>query len=77
MNARDLDTLVMDAARAARVLEAIPVAAIALYLSGLKTPDDVRRVAATRAHGALVGETLMRQDDPRPLLAELVLSART
>ena len=76
VNARDLDTLVMDPERASRVLAAIPETAIPLYLSGLKGPADVRRIAATRAHGALVGETLMREDDPRPLLAELVNAAR-
>jgi indole-3-glycerol phosphate synthase len=77
VNARDLDTLVIDPARAARVLAAIPEAAIPVYLSGLKAPEDVRRVAATRAHAALVGEALMRADDPRPLLTELVEAART
>lgn len=75
VNARDLDTLVMDAARAARVLAAIPASCVPLYLSGLKTPDDVRRVAASRASAALVGETLMRQDDPGPLLSSLVAAA--
>ncbi len=76
VNARDLDTLVMDAARADRVLAAIPEGAIPLFLSGLKTPVDVQRVAATRAHGALVGETLMREDDPGPALRALVSAAR-
>jgi indole-3-glycerol phosphate synthase len=76
VNARDLDTLVMDAARADRVVAAIPAPAIPLYLSGLKTPADVKRIAATRAHGALVGETLMREDDPAPLLGSLVAAAR-
>ncbi len=76
VNARDLDTLVMDAMRADRVLAAIPEAAVALYLSGLKTPADVERIAATRAHGALVGETLMREDDPAPVLRALVAAAR-
>ncbi|MEA2751324.1 MAG: indole-3-glycerol phosphate synthase, partial [Myxococcales bacterium] len=72
VNARDLDTLVMDAERAARLLAAIPEGCIPLYLSGLKGPEDVRRIAATHAHGALVGETLMREDDPRPLLGAMV-----
>jgi indole-3-glycerol phosphate synthase len=77
VNARDLDTLVMDPDRAARVLAAIPDSAIPLYLSGLKGPDDVRRIAGTRAHAALVGETLMREDDPRALLGSLVGAARS
>jgi indole-3-glycerol phosphate synthase len=76
VNARDLDTLVLDPERAAQVLAAIPETAIPVYLSGLKGPADVRRIAATRAHAALVGEALMRQDDPRPLLEELVEAAR-
>ncbi|HEY8079460.1 MAG TPA: indole-3-glycerol phosphate synthase TrpC [Labilithrix sp.] len=75
VNARDLDALAMDAGRAARVLAAIPEDRVALYLSGLKDEADVRRVAATRADGALVGEALMRLDDPRALLARLVAAA--
>ncbi len=75
VNARDLDTLVMDAGRAARVLAALPPGIVAVHLSGLATPDDVRRVAASRADAALVGEALMRQDDPEPLLASMLASA--
>ena len=60
----------------ADLLAAIPEGAIPLFLSGLKTPVDVQRVAATRAHGALVGETLMREDDPGPALRALVSAAR-
>jgi indole-3-glycerol phosphate synthase len=72
VNARDLDTLAMDAARAARILAAIPPDRVALHLSGVREPADVARIADSRADGALVGETLMRQDDPRPKLRALV-----
>lgn len=75
VNARDLDTLVMDAERAARVMALIPESAISVYLSGLKGPEDVTRVAATRAHAALVGETLMRADDPREALTAMARAA--
>jgi indole-3-glycerol phosphate synthase len=75
VNARDLDSLAMDADRAARVLEAIPAGVVAIHFSGLKGPDDVRRIARTRADAALVGEALMREDDPRPRLRELVEAA--
>jgi len=77
VNARDLDTLEIDAERASSVLAAIPERCIPLYLSGLKTEADVQRIAGTRAHAALIGETLMSQDDPRALLAALVKAART
>lgn len=75
VNARDLDTLAMDAERAARMLRALPPEVVGVHLSGLKTPDAVRAVARGPAHAALIGETLMRQDDPEPLLRSLVAAA--
>jgi indole-3-glycerol phosphate synthase len=75
VNARDLDTLEMDPARAARVLDRIAPGVVAVHLSGVRDPADVARLAATRADAALVGETLMRQDDPTALLCSLVAAA--
>jgi indole-3-glycerol phosphate synthase len=77
VNARDLDTLEMDAGRARRVLEALPRDVAALHFSGLRRPEDVAEAAATRADAALVGEALMRLDDPHPLLADMVSAARS
>jgi len=76
VNARDHDSLAMDAARAARVLDAIPAGVVAVHLSGLKAPADVERIARGRADAALVGEALMREDDPREALAAMVAAAR-
>ncbi len=76
VNARDLDTLVMDAARAARVLETLPASVVTVHLSGLSSPQTVRAVARSRAHAALIGEILMRQDDPGPLLTSLIAATR-
>jgi indole-3-glycerol phosphate synthase len=75
VNARDLDTLAMDAARAARVLSAVPPDVVAVHLSGLRDPASVTEVARSRADAALMGEALMRQDDPRPLLRAMVDAA--
>lgn len=72
VNARDLDTLRMDAERAARVLAAIPAGIVRVHLSGLRAPADVAAIAATGVDAALVGEALMRQDDPSPLLRALL-----
>ena len=77
VNARDLDTLEMDPERAARVLARLPSSITSVHLSGLRTPDDVIGIASTSAHAALVGEALMRQDDPEPLLRALVDAAGT
>jgi indole-3-glycerol phosphate synthase len=75
VNARDLDSLAMDAGRTARVLEAIPAGVLAVHLSGLKAAADVARVSRGRADAALIGEALMRQDDPRTLLRDMVIAA--
>jgi len=75
VNARDLDTLAMDAERTARVLDAIPRDVVAVHLSGLRAPADVARVARGRADAALVGEALMREDDPRPMLRAMARAA--
>lgn len=74
VNARDLDSLRMDADRAARVLGSLPEWVTAVHLSGLSGARDVARVAASPVHAALVGEALMRCDDPEPLLRELCAS---
>jgi indole-3-glycerol phosphate synthase len=76
VNARDLDSLVMDAERARTTLAALPDSVTRVHLSGLAKPEDVAAVARGPAHAALLGEALMRLDDPSPLLASLVASAR-
>ncbi len=75
VNARDLNTLAMDAARAARVCAAIPLDVVAVHLSGLRETADVGRLARGRTDAALVGEALMRDDDPRPRLRAMVEAA--
>jgi indole-3-glycerol phosphate synthase len=75
VNARDLDTLAMDAARAARILSAIPAGITKAHFSGLSKPEDVQRIRDSGADAALVGEALMRADDPEPLLRSLVAAA--
>ncbi len=58
----------MDAARAARVLAAVPREVVAVHFSGVRDARDVAAVASGRADAALVGEALMREDDPREML---------
>jgi indole-3-glycerol phosphate synthase len=75
VNARDLDTLAMDAERVARILGALPPAVVSVHLSGLATPEAVAKVQKSPAHAALIGEALMRVDDPEPLLRSFVSAA--
>ncbi len=76
VNARDLDTLEMNLPRAAKVLTSLPDWVTPVHLSGLSTAKDVARVAASCADAALVGEALMRCDDPEPLLRQLCASTK-
>lgn len=76
VNARDLDTLAMDAARAEAVLAEMPRSIVRGHFSGIKTAaavDDLRRGPADVA---LIGECLMRVDDPSPLLSSFARAAR-
>jgi indole-3-glycerol phosphate synthase len=75
VNARDLDTLVMDTTRAARFLGELPPSVTKVHLSGIARPEDVQRVAASPADAALIGETLMREDQPETRLRALVSAA--
>lgn len=76
VNARDLSTLVMDRDRAARVRAAVPAGTVSLWFSGVGTAEEVRAIAATSADGALIGEALMRRDDPTELLRAMVAATR-
>lgn len=75
VNARDLDTLQMDAERARRVLDALPSSITRAHLSGIGSAERVQEVARSGVDAALVGEILMRQDDPEPLLRSFVRAA--
>lgn len=76
VNARDLDTLAMDPARAASVLSKVPEGVVAVHLSGIKSERDVAEVAKGRADAALVGETLMLSGDPTLLLKRFIVAGR-
>ena len=65
VNARDLETLEVDDGRFERVAPSLRRPDRLLVAeSGIRTPDDVRRLAAAGAGAALVGESVMRAEDP-------------
>lgn len=75
VNARDLATLQVDHEQANCVLASLPDEIVRLHLSGLHAPEHVSNIARAGADAALIGESLMRQDDPEPLLRRLVAAA--
>ncbi|MEO0325559.1 MAG: indole-3-glycerol-phosphate synthase [Myxococcota bacterium] len=69
VNARDLRTFEVDAALARRCLEATPRSRIAVYMSGVRSREDLHAVASGRADAVLIGEGLMRAPAPGKRLA--------
>ena len=76
VNARDLDTLVMDTSIAALLLPGVPAGMLAVAESGLRTRDDVERVASLGADAVLVGTAVAGAADPAGALRGLVGVAR-
>ena len=63
INNRNLKTLQTDLAHTIELAPDVPPDRFLIAESGIKTHDDVRRVAAAGVHCFLVGESLMRQPD--------------
>ena len=72
VNARDLETLEVDAERALEQLGRIPADRIAVMESGIASRAQVETAVAAGASAILVGEALMRSDDPGAKLRELM-----
>jgi indole-3-glycerol phosphate synthase len=75
VNARNLRTFEVDPEGARRAVELIPEDRVAVFMSGMKTEADFREVGRGRADAVLVGEGLMRQDDPSAALRRLVAAS--
>jgi indole-3-glycerol phosphate synthase len=72
VNHRDLRTMKMDMSLFARLRPALPDTSITVAESGIRTADDVRRLAEAGADAILVGERLMREPSPGAALRELL-----
>lgn len=72
INSRDLRTFQVDLATIERVAAGVPTDVTLVGESGVRTRDDVARLARAGVHAILVGETLMRAADPAAALRELV-----
>jgi indole-3-glycerol phosphate synthase len=72
VNARNLKTLEVDRDAFERVAPAIPAGTVTVAESGIRGPEDVATLARHGADVVLVGETLVRGNDPATAVAELV-----
>lgn len=64
INNRNLKTFEVDMATTELLADEAPDDVILISESGIKTTDDARRALNAGANGLLIGETLMRADDP-------------
>ncbi|MEX0835410.1 MAG: indole-3-glycerol phosphate synthase TrpC [Nitriliruptor sp.] len=72
VNARDLRSFELDRDGFGRLRPQLADGVLAVSESGVRDADDVRRAAREGADAVLVGETLVRADDPTAAVAELV-----
>lgn len=71
VNARDLASFAEDLSAGERMIAGIPAGVVAVAESALRSVDDVRRMAAAGFDAVLVGEALVRSEDPAGLVQAL------
>ena len=75
INNRNLKTMTTDLAHTTDVLHEVPDKSILVSESGIRTHDDIQRLAKHGVHRVLVGEHLMRQPDVGAALHDLIHGA--
>jgi indole-3-glycerol phosphate synthase len=75
VNSRDLKTFHVSLDTAIELAEGIPNHVLKIAESGIEKGDDVRELHAAGYQAFLVGETLMRADDPGKKLQQLLQDA--
>ena len=72
VNNRDLKTLTVDPGMFARLAQLIPAGIVKVAESGLTSPADAAKAAAAGADVVLVGEALVRDQEPRRAVADMI-----
>lgn len=72
INNRDLDTQVVDINHTLRLVDMVDDPTTLVSESGISTRDDIARLREAGVRIALIGESLMRNEDPGRALAELL-----
>lgn len=73
VNARDLSTFTTDLAALESLARSIPAGPVPLAESGIRGRPDIERLRAAGYQAFLVGETLLRSEDPEETLREFNL----
>src|SRR5438270_10449311 len=75
VNNRNLHTLEVHTETSLELVEMIPNDRIAVSESGLRSPEDLRKLRASGFDAFLIGESLMREADPGAALGRLIAAA--
>lgn len=73
INNRDLITFDVDLATSEKLAEQVPDEIVLISESGIKTPEDARRVSDCGCNAILVGESLMRAEDVRATIESFTI----
>ncbi len=76
VNSRDLHTFATDLNTALRLVRNIPPSVLKVAESGIKSGTDLRRLRDAGYEAFLIGESLMRAEDPGLAVAELLSVAK-
>jgi indole-3-glycerol phosphate synthase len=68
INNRNLATFQVDLRTTETLARLIPADRLVISESGIRSVEDIRRVAGAGVHGALIGESLMRAENPQAVL---------
>lgn len=71
INNRNLRTFETDLSVSEYLLPEVPAGVTVISESGMRHPDDISRLHAAGARGFLIGEALMRAEDPAALVGSL------
>ena len=74
VNNRDLSTFEVSLETSVQLASAAPKDTVLISESGIGSADDIQRLRGLGYRGFLIGETLMRADDPKELLAKFSLA---
>lgn len=71
VNNRDLKTFDVDINNSIKLRELVPDGVVFVSESGIRNKEDVENLRKNGTNAVLIGETLMRADDKKAMLAEL------
>jgi len=71
INNRDLSTFRTDLSVSERLVAELPSDVVTVSESGIRSPEEVARLGRAGIHAVLVGETLLRADDPATAVRSL------